>query len=69
MAFIDFKDSELYVENLQAKELAAEYGTPLYVYSKGALSDRFNAFEDALKSKSIRYALRSKPAHLLLYYI
>ncbi|MBQ4245668.1 MAG: alanine racemase, partial [Succinivibrio sp.] len=51
MAFIDFKDSELYVENLQAKELAAEYGTPLYVYSKGALSDRFNAFEDALKSK------------------
>lgn len=51
MAFIDFKGSELYVEGLQAKELANQYGTPLYVYSKAALSERYSAFEDALKSR------------------
>jgi len=38
----------LYAEELPVPELAARYGTPLYVYSKATLSRHFRAFDEAL---------------------
>ena len=38
-----YKDSQLYCEEVLLRDLADEYGTPLYVYSKSQILDNFNA--------------------------
>lgn len=40
--------SELYCENVKLAELAKEFGTPLYVYSKRQLIENFRAFHSTL---------------------
>ena len=37
MNWFNYKDSELYAEDIRLFELAEQYGTPLYVYSKATL--------------------------------
>ncbi len=44
---IYYKDDQLYIEGLKAKDLAKKYGTPLYVYSKKEIIERFNKFDSA----------------------
>ncbi len=44
---IHYHDGELHVENVPLSDLAATYGTPLYVYSRAALSAAYRAFDDA----------------------
>jgi diaminopimelate decarboxylase len=39
----------LYAENVALPRLAAQYGTPLYVYSTAAILSRYQAFEDAFR--------------------
>lgn len=51
MDFFGFKDSDLYAESVKITDIASQYGTPLYVYSKATLSKHMVAFEDALKSR------------------
>jgi diaminopimelate decarboxylase len=46
--FFSFKNGELYAEGVALTALAAREGTPLYVYSRGALESRFRAFDRAL---------------------
>lgn len=41
-------DGELYAEKLPLRQLAAEYGTPLYVYSRAAIEDAWRAFDQSL---------------------
>src|SRR3989337_2929893 len=43
-----FKNSELYIEDIAVAELAARFGTPLYVYSRTALEEHWRAFDQAL---------------------
>ncbi len=43
-------DNKLYCENLPLTEIAAQYGTPAYVYSKGFLQARCQAYRDAFSS-------------------
>jgi len=40
-------DNELYAEDVPVRELAREYGTPLYVYSSATLRRHFRAYDSA----------------------
>ncbi|MBN3858088.1 MULTISPECIES: diaminopimelate decarboxylase [unclassified Paraburkholderia] len=40
-------DGALFVEGVPAADLAAQYGTPLYVYSRAALTSTWHAYADA----------------------
>lgn len=51
MDFFGFKDSDLYAESVKITDIASQYGTPLYVYSKATLTKHLQAFEAALKSR------------------
>ena len=51
MDFFGFKDSDLYAESVKITDIASQYGTPLYVYSKATLSKHMEAFESALKRR------------------
>jgi diaminopimelate decarboxylase len=47
MSFIDYKDTVLYCEDISLKELAEEYGTPLYVYSKQQILHNYRTINAA----------------------
>jgi diaminopimelate decarboxylase len=42
-----FVDDRLHCEGVPAERLVAEYGTPLYVYSRNGILERYRAFTDA----------------------
>ncbi len=42
-----YRSGQLYCEDIPAETLAGTYGTPLYVYSKKALTERYQAIRDA----------------------
>jgi diaminopimelate decarboxylase len=44
------RDGELYCEDVSLARLAAEHGTPLYVYSQASLLRNFRAFDAALQN-------------------
>src|SRR5512135_409958 len=42
-----YRDGKLHCEEVAAEELVASFGTPLYVYSRGEIVERFRAFRQA----------------------
>jgi diaminopimelate decarboxylase len=54
-------DGELYCEKVPVKKIMDEVSTPVYIYSKKGLTDRFNEFESALEGTrhTIFYACKS----------
>src|SRR5690625_3895663 len=42
------RNGELYVEDIPLKQLAERFGTPLYVYSRAAFTERYLAYAQAL---------------------
>ncbi len=46
--FFTYVDGVLHAERVSLEEIAKNYGTPCYVYSRAALERRFNAFHQAL---------------------
>ncbi len=48
MDFFQYKNEQLYVEDLPIKQLAEEFGTPLYIYSRATLDRHWHAFDSAL---------------------
>lgn len=42
-----YRDGKLFCEDVPAERLAAEFGTPLYVYSRSTLLDHFGKIRDA----------------------
>ena len=48
MDFFHYQDNELYCEEVPIAELAAEYGTPLWVYSQRTLLHHFHQIQTAL---------------------
>jgi diaminopimelate decarboxylase len=52
---------ELLAENMLVSDLAAQYGTPLYVYSRKAFESHYLAYADALKGKDalVCYAMKA----------
>ena len=57
MDFFQYKNEQLYVEDLPVKQLAKEFGTPLYIYSRATLERHWHAFDSAL----------GKHPHLICY--
>jgi diaminopimelate decarboxylase len=47
MNFFEYKDGQLFAEDVPVAELAKKYGTPLYVYSAATLRRHFKAFDSA----------------------
>ena len=61
MDHFEFKQGELYCEDLSIASLAAKYGTPLYVYSRATLERHWHAFNDALEGHDhlVCYAVKA----------
>ena len=57
MDFFQYKNEQLYAEDLPVKQLAEEFGTPLYSYSRATLERHWHAFDSAL----------GKHPHLICY--
>lgn len=47
MHFFRYKENELYAEDVPVSELAAAFGTPLYIYSYNTILRHFKAYDDA----------------------
>jgi diaminopimelate decarboxylase len=47
MEFFTYRGEHLYVEDIPLQKIAAEHATPCYVYSKSALEQHWNAFDQA----------------------
>ncbi len=48
MEYFPYRDGKLYAENVAVSEIAADYGTPCYVYSRVALETAFGEYKQAL---------------------
>jgi diaminopimelate decarboxylase len=61
--FFDFKNGVLHAEEVSVTDIAEEYGTPCYVYSKQALVETFNRFEAGLKATDhlVCFAVKANP--------
>ncbi|MEE4203640.1 MAG: diaminopimelate decarboxylase [Halieaceae bacterium] len=55
------RNSVLHAESVSLKACAERFGTPLYVYSKAAISEAFNAYQTALGAREhlICYAVKA----------
>ena len=49
MRHFDFKDGDMYAENVSLRQIAQEVGTPVYVYSTATFERHYNVFADAFK--------------------
>lgn len=45
--FFPVQQGALHVEGVACEALAADFGTPLYVYSRAAIADRYRAYDEA----------------------
>ncbi|MCW8091064.1 diaminopimelate decarboxylase [Alteromonas sp. ASW11-130] len=48
MDFFQFKNEQLFAEDVPVNEIAEQHGTPLYVYSRATLERHWHAFNDAV---------------------
>ncbi|SDN27048.1 diaminopimelate decarboxylase [Desulfonauticus submarinus] len=49
MHYFEYKNGELYVEDISVKKLVQEYDTPLYIYSAKTFKRHFKAFDSAFE--------------------
>lgn len=68
MGFFEYKDSLLYCEDVPLQELAEEYGTPLYVYSKQQLLNNYRTLDASFGTTDhcICYAVKANSNPTLL---
>jgi diaminopimelate decarboxylase len=61
MHFFNYKENELYAEEVPVRTLAEKYGTPLYIYSHKTLVRHFNAYDQAYRNfpHVVCYALKA----------
>lgn len=59
--FIKYKNNKLFVENIKVEDLAKEFETPLYIYSKNHFIKQYRDFENAFKdvNHKIFYAMKA----------
>lgn len=48
MDFFEYRDGNLFAEDVSVNELAKTYGTPAYVYSRATFERHYQAFDEAL---------------------
>ncbi len=63
MDFFQYKNDQLMAEELPVSDIAAQFGTPLYIYSRATLERHWHAFDDALGTHPhlICFAVKSNP--------
>ncbi|WP_109428292.1 diaminopimelate decarboxylase [Aggregatibacter kilianii] len=63
MDFFQYQHHQLMAENLPVKQLAEQFGTPLYIYSKATLERHWHAFDKAFGEHPhlVCYAVKSNP--------
>jgi len=68
MNYIAYKENILHCENIPLIELAEEYGTPLYVYSKNQVIEKYRLLDGAFGDINHRvcYALKANANHHIL---
>src|SRR5688500_4273288 len=61
MDFFIYKNGQLYCEDVPAEAIAAEVGTPVYVYSKATLLHHYRQVAEAFKpiNATICYSIKS----------
>jgi diaminopimelate decarboxylase len=61
MTTFEYRQGELFAEQVRVADLAAAYGTPLYVYSRAHLENRFRSYTQALAHRRhlICYAVKA----------
>ncbi len=59
--YINYKNNQLFVEDINVNDLAKEFETPLYVYSKNHFIKQYQEFENAFKqiNHKIFYAMKA----------
>jgi diaminopimelate decarboxylase len=59
--FIKYKHNQLFIEDIKVEELAKEFKTPLYIYSKNHFIKQYKDFENAFKdiNHKIFYAMKA----------
>lgn len=59
--FIKYKNNQLYIGGISIEDLAREFGTPLYVYSKNHFINQYKKFEQAFNdiNHKIFYAMKA----------
>jgi diaminopimelate decarboxylase len=68
MNYITYKENALTCEDIPLKELAEEYGTPLYVYSKNQITENYRSLRGVLGEMKhlVCYALKANANHSIL---
>ena len=68
MNYITYKENILTCEDIPLHELAEEYGTPLYVYSKNQIVEQYRSLNSALGNNGhhVCYALKANANHHIL---
>ena len=61
MDVFHYQSGELYAEQVAAADIAEQFGTPTYVYSRAALENHWRAFDDAFAGQShlVCYAVKA----------
>jgi len=61
--YFHYQNDHLHAEQVPLADIAAQFGTPCYVYSRAALSDGFRQFSSALQGREhlICYAVKPIP--------
>ncbi|GKX57275.1 diaminopimelate decarboxylase [Leminorella grimontii] len=61
MDYFNYKDGQLFAEDVSVASLAERFGTPLYVYSRATIERHWRAFDDALAGHPhlICYAIKA----------
>jgi diaminopimelate decarboxylase len=68
MDFFSYRDNRLYAEDVDLGELAAQTGTPCYVYSRATLERHWRVFDDALAGQPhlVCYAVKANSSLAVL---
>jgi diaminopimelate decarboxylase len=61
MSCLHYNGNDLYIENVSLKDVAEEFGTPCYIYSRAAIETNWQAFNDAFSGipHRICYAVKA----------
>ncbi|MDH5445124.1 MAG: diaminopimelate decarboxylase, partial [Gammaproteobacteria bacterium] len=59
--YFNYQNGQLYAEDVPVAEIAAEHGTPCYIYSRATLERHWHAFDNALKGHDhlVCYAVKA----------
>ncbi len=68
MHYFDYKNGELYAENVSLRDIAAQVGTPFYCYSAATIRRHIKMFQDSFKGRDalVCYAMKANSNQAVL---